>query len=105
MTPAEWKEKTKDIPFPKWERAIRRWARKYNHIERKAINRGPKTALMTEAEARREKKRYKKDLYAVPVLEWIELPTRLPYRRGDPQRDENPELIYYDPSFLSLVKR
>ena len=74
-----------------------------NHNVKVGVSRGPRTTLMTPAEARHEKKKWKKPLYKVPVMEWTTVPQKLPYRKGDPEKGEEPARVYYDTDFLEMV--
>ena len=107
MTPAAWKEKTKGIPWQTWHQAELRWNRAKGHLKKipQKIS-GPSFIFLPKSDRKgydKWKKGQNKDTFYSPHLSWIEVPQRLPYRKGDKDRGENPELIYYDPSFLALL--
>ncbi len=99
MTLEGWRQ----LPKDGWHDRIKAWNKQKGFTKRIARAQGVRTALMSEGEARHEKKKWKKPLYQVPVLVWEEVPQHLPYRRGIQKNGEDPGIIYYDPTFLGMV--
>lgn len=104
-SPADWRA----LPKDGWHPHIVRWNRKYGHIQRiPRATSTPGAAFLPPKEGRNFDKQRKHDrkkpVLFTPHIAWTEVPQRLPYRRGDPNKGEDPQMIYVDSNFLEMVR-
>lgn len=88
-----------------YDKLIRIWNRKMGTMKKIArTSYRVSTAFLAPYERRSEEKHRKsqrrKELFYNPILEWDEVPQKLPYRKGD-----DPNTILVEKSFIEMIRK
>jgi hypothetical protein len=93
-------EAWRKVPKEGWNACIVRWCRRYNHMTKHSVSRGPSgLSFMTPTEKAQTLKRRKHRVQGYIPMVTTEVPSRLPYRFSDDKKT-----VEVDEDFIKMVK-